>query len=104
MNDKRSEFLNIHVSASESKGIRVCDFMCQVRKKHEQAGLKKKRFSNASLMPSQTPVLCDHLIYSSLGRQVAQSVERQSLEVEVPGLKAALGAGGGVGSHLTNLI
>ena len=38
------------------------------------------------------------------GCQVGQSVERQTLEVEVHGSKPALGTGGRVGSHLTSPI
>ena len=39
-----------------------------------------------------------------MGLQVAQSVERRTLEVEVRGSKPALGPCGGVGAHLTSHI
>ena len=37
-------------------------------------------------------------------RQVAQSIERWTLDVEVRGSKPALGTGSGVGCHLTSPI
>ena len=40
-------------------------------------------------------------MFKMLGRQVAQSVERRTLEAEVPGSKPP---GGGVAFHLTSLI
>ena len=43
-------------------------------------------------------------IFAFLGRQVAQSIERRSLDVEVWGSKPALGNGGGVRYHLTSPI
>ena len=39
-----------------------------------------------------------------MGRQVARSVERRTLDVEVQGSKPAMGTGGGFGSHLTSPI
>ena len=38
------------------------------------------------------------------GRQVAQSVERRTLEAEVPGSNPCRAPGGGVGFHLTSPI
>ena len=46
----------------------------------------------------------ENLGYVELGRQVAQSVERRTLDVEVRGSNAGLGTGGGVGSHPTSPI